>query len=232
MDHATRSMPLLVVQGVLRLAIINGLMLWGLLWAADTAVWPEAYWCIGILFAGLAASLLFLARVNPDLVAARRRFGSGTKGWDYLMIAVLVIGTTALLHVAGFGFRLGWQRFPLWVEIAGGFVLLLGIAGATWAQAVNRHFESSVRIQSDRAHAVIDTGPYAIVRHPGYAAGLLILVGMALALGSPHALIPAVAVIAALAIRTVLEEQALRIGLPGYAAYTARVRWRWIPGIW
>ena len=46
--------------------------------------------------------------------------------------------------------------------------------GVTWAQSVNRHFETTIRIQSDRAHAVIDTGPYAFVRHPMYAGGLLV----------------------------------------------------------
>lgn len=226
------SPPLLLLRSLLRLAVVNGLMLWGLLWAADRAVWPAAFWCIGLLFAGLVGSVLYLLRVNPEVVVSRLRLGRGTKPWDYAMLAVLVIGTTLLLHVAGFALREGWPRLPLAVEIAGNSLMLLGIAGATWAQAVNRHFETGVRIQSDRAHAVIDTGPYAVVRHPGYIAGALILVGMAMALGSPQALVPAGIVIASLALRTVLEERTLRDGLPGYADYTRRVRWRWIPGLW
>lgn len=225
-------LPILVARTILRLAIINGLMLWGLLAAAHRADWPEAWWCIGLLFCGLTASALHVARVNPELVSARLRLGAGTRGWDYLMLAILVVGTTALLQVAGFGLRLGWPRFPIVVEVAGYGLMLAGIAGVAWAQGTNRHFESSVRIQSDRGHAVVDTGPYALVRHPGYAAGLCILVGMALGLGSPYALGPAGIVIAALAIRTVLEERTLRAGLPGYAEYAKRVRFRWIPGIW
>lgn len=221
-----------IVRAVLRLAIVNGLMLWGLVWAAQRIDWPEAWWCIGLLFGGLTISIIYLWRINPELVSARRRFGPGTKRWDYAIFAVLVLGTTALLHVAGFAVRLGWPRFPVGVEVAGNVLMLLGIAGATWAQSVNRHFESSVRIQSDRGHAVVDTGPYAIVRHPGYVAGSLILIGMALALGSAQALIPAAAVIASLALRTVLEEQALRTDLPGYGDYMQRVKFRWVPGVW
>ena len=232
MDQAAPLPPHFVARSILRLAIVNGLMLWGLLWAADRADWTGAYWCIGLLFGGLVASVLYLARVNREVLAARLRFGEGTRRWDYLMIAILVVGTTALLHVAGFGLRLDWPRFPLWAEVIGNVVMLLGVAGATWPQAVNRHFETGVRIQSDRAHAVIDTGPYAIVRHPGYIAGALILIGMALALGSPYALIPAGLVIASVAVRTLLEERVLAADLPGYSDYMRRVRYRWIPGVW
>jgi hypothetical protein len=70
-----------------------------------------------------------------------------------------------------------------------GFVLLVaGLAGMTWAESANKFFEPTVRIQSDRGHTVIDTGPYAVVRHPGYVASYLLILGMPLALGSLWAL--------------------------------------------
>ena len=66
-----------------------------------------------------------------------------------------------------------------------GYVLLIaGMAGLTWAESVNKFFEPTVRIQTDRGHKVIDTGPYAIVRHPGYVFGFLLFLGMPLSLGS------------------------------------------------
>lgn len=222
----------LVLLSIVRLAIVNGLMLWGLLWSAHDYGWLDAYWSIGVLFLGLALTVLHLARVNPDLIAARRRFGAGTRPWDYAMIAALVVGTTVLLWVAGFDRRWMWAQLPLWAELLGLLLIIAGVTVIAWAQAVNRHFEPSVRIQADRGHSVVDGGPYAHVRHPGYAGGALILVGMALALGSGWALLPALLVIALIVVRTVLEERALRDGLAGYADYTQRVKYRWVPWVW
>ncbi len=223
---------LLVLGSILRIAIVNGLMAWGLVWAAGTTAWPEAWWCISLLFIGLSGSVVLLWRVNPELIAARRGFGKGTKPWDFAMVAILIAGTTLLVWVAGFDERRHWTLLPGWIAPFGDILMLVGIAGAAWAQSVNRHFEPSVRIQHDRSHAVVDSGPYAVVRHPGYVAGALILVGMALALSSLWALLPAALVIASIAVRTALEERVLRAELPGYVDYTRRVAYRWIPGIW
>ena len=102
----------------------------------------------------------------------------------------------------------------------------------TWAQAVNRHFEPTVRIQTERGHRVIDSGPYAVVRHPGYVGAVVMSVGVALALGSLWALVPAALVAVLLIGRTLAEEATLKAELPGYAEYTGRVRYRWTPGVW
>jgi protein-S-isoprenylcysteine O-methyltransferase Ste14 len=230
--ETVRPSPLHLVRSVLRLAVVNGLMLWALTYAAGTVNWPQAFWCIGLLFAGLAASVLFLWQVNPELVVARRAFGSGTKRWDLAMIAILVAGTSVLLWVAGLDERYRWTSLPDWLVVAGHLLMLAGIAGIAWAQGVNRHFEPSVRMQHERNHAVVERGPYAIVRHPGYLAGALVLLGMALALGSGWALLPAGLVVAALAVRAVLEERMLRAELAGYVDYSRRVRHRLLPGIW
>ena len=114
-----------------------------------------------------------------------------------------------------------------------GYALLItGLAGLTWAESVNKFFEPTVRIQTDRGHKVIDTGPYAIVRHPGYVARLPALPGHAPALGSLWALIPAVLSCLLLVVRTVWEDRTLRDELPGYKEYAQRVRYRLVPGVW
>ena len=82
-------------------------------------------------------------------------------------------------------------------------LLIAGLAGLTWAESVNKFFEPTVRIQTERGHTVIDTGPYAIVRHPGYVAASLLVLGMPLSLGSLWALIPAVISYLLLVVRTV-----------------------------
>jgi protein-S-isoprenylcysteine O-methyltransferase Ste14 len=102
----------------------------------------------------------------------------------------------------------------------------------TWAESVNRFFEPTVRIQTDRGHRVIDTGPYALARHPGYVAACLLCLGMPLSLGSFWALIPAVLSCLLLVVRTVMGDRTLRDELTGYEEYTQRVRYRLIPGVW
>ena len=111
-------------------------------------------------------------------------------------------------------------------------LLLTGYLGTAWAQVVNRHFEPSVRIQSDRDHHVIAAGPYAYVRHPGYIFGIVLTFGIALALGSLWALLPAVLVVVVLLVRTILEDATLHRELSGYAEFASRTRYKWIPGIW
>jgi protein-S-isoprenylcysteine O-methyltransferase Ste14 len=97
---------------------------------------------------------------------------------------------------------------------------------------VNRHFEPTVRIQTDRGHTVIDTGPYALVRHPGYVAASLLVLGMPLSLGSYWASIPAILSYLLLVVRTALEDRTLQDELPGYKEYARRVRYRLLPGVW
>ena len=159
--------------------------------------------------------------------------GEGTKSWDKVLISILLAGFLVTLIVAGLdGGRFHWAPAPPWAVIAGYVLMALGCFGTGWAQAVNRHFEPSVRIQTDRDHHVVTTGPYAFVRHPGYVSGTVLVAGMALALGSLWALLPAALVAVVLVIRTNLEDATLQRELPGYAGYAARVRSKWIPGVW
>jgi protein-S-isoprenylcysteine O-methyltransferase Ste14 len=101
-----------------------------------------------------------------------------------------------------------------------------------WAQAVNPFFEPGVRIQTERQQRPITTGPYRIVRHPGYAAAIALFVGVPLALASWWALIPAGLASGLLVVRTRLEDRLLREKLPGYAAYAKATRYRLAPGVW
>jgi protein-S-isoprenylcysteine O-methyltransferase Ste14 len=128
--------------------------------------------------------------------------------------------------------RYHWSGMPWWGCALGCALLLVGFIGVTWAEAVNKFFEPTVRIQTDRGHRVIDTGPYAIIRHPGYAFSFAIFLGIPLALGSLFGLVPAMIMIALLVARTVLEDRTLQNELPGYKEYAQRVRYRLIPGAW
>jgi protein-S-isoprenylcysteine O-methyltransferase Ste14 len=228
----TSPPPRLLYLSIVRILCGCALIAAGLFWTADTFDFPRGWLFVAVLAIGLVASALWLWRANPEIFAARRRAGLGTKAWDYAMVAAVAVGFTAVLWIAGFDRRFGWSQLP-GLAVAGGYLsLLAGTLVITLAQAANRHFEPTVRIQSDRGHRVIDTGLYAHIRHPGYAGGILVVLGMALALGSGWALAGVAALAAVLAVRTVLEERTLRAELPGYADYTQRVKYRWVPGLW
>jgi protein-S-isoprenylcysteine O-methyltransferase Ste14 len=116
--------------------------------------------------------------------------------------------------------------------VVGYALLAIGMFISAWAGSVNKFAEPTVRIQTDRGHKVIDTGPYAIVRHPGYVAAFFLFSGIALALGSLWALIPAAVASLLLVVRTQLEDRTLQNELEGYKEYAKRVGYRLIPGIW
>ena len=98
--------------------------------------------------------------------------------------------------------------------------------------SVNKFAEITVRIQTERGHKVVDTGPYAIVRHPFYVGAFLWIAGIPLSLGSYWALIPAAITVLVVVVRTALEDRTLQSELPGYKEYAARVRYRLVPGVW
>ena len=232
MVEATQAQNRAVIQSLISLVVTLAVMGVLLFWPAGTFNWPAAWWFAIAFLVSTLIAVVVIWRVNPEIFVARSRIQPGTQSWDYFFIALIIGGFMLVLPVAGLDFRYGWSAMPGWF-VGFGFVLfILGYAGSIWPVSVNRHFEPGVRIQEDRGQTVIDTGPYAIVRHPGYSAATLLILGMALMLGSYWALIPAVVAILATAVRTVLEERTLHAGLAGYTAYTQRVKYRWVPGVW
>ena len=171
---------------VLILILIVGLFL-----PAGTLAWTRGWLFLFVFLLTSIAASVVLWRVNPEIFHARSRFHEGTKRWDLVLVTVLLTLAFASFPVAALDDgRLHWSRMPWWVCGLGYVIFLVGVAIFAWAQAVNRFFEPGVRIQTDRGHTVVDTGPYAIVRHPGYVSGTFLFVGMALALGSYWALVP------------------------------------------
>jgi len=211
--------------------LLMALLLFG---PAGSPQWAHGWWFMGVFVALILISMAALWRLNPEIFVARAQpTGRGTKAWDRVLMTVLLTAFAAILPVAGLDDgRFHWAPAPDWAVVLGYLVLVVGFAGVAWAQAVNRHFEPSVRIQSERDHHVISAGPYAYVRHPGYIFANLMALGAALALGSLWALLPAIVVIGVLALRTTLEDATLQRELPGYAAFVQRTRYKWIPGVW
>src|SRR5690606_20214485 len=134
---------------------------------------------------------------------------------------------------AGLDKLLGWTfPFSLQVKIIALAAILLGYGLGTWALVENRFFSGVVRIQTDRGHHVVTTGPYRFIRHPGYAGALLSYLCMPILFDSLWAWIPTLLLVVVLFIRTALEDKTLQTELPGYKEYAQKTRYRLIPGIW
>ena len=206
-----------------------------LICGGDIGWWQAWLYCIVILSVGIGGRM-WAERRHPGLTAARQdsEIIQSAKAWDKVLAPLMAVSIGyPIVLVAGLDHRFNWSTgFPLWLTVIGFSLTLLGYAFAAWALVENRFFYSVVSIQTDRGHVVCDSGPYRLVRHPGYAGNILGLFGIALALGSIWALIPATVASIIAVIRTVLEDQTLQAELPGYPDYTQRVRYRLIPAIY
>jgi protein-S-isoprenylcysteine O-methyltransferase Ste14 len=202
----------------------------------------RAWQFLGIMFVYTFASMAYFYHHNPAMVTHRLGNRQESEPWDrWLMPLFMLLGARLQPLVVGLDIgRYGWTRawVPQWALLAPyisplGFVLYtISFAFGTWAMGENRFFEAFVRIQKERDHYVIDTGPYAFVRHPGYAATLTALIGIPLFFGSAIAIFPGMLAIAVIVLRTSKEDAFLQENLDGYKAYTRKVRHRLVPGIW
>lgn len=200
---------------------------------AGSLAWRPGWIFLAVFTLAYGLAAIVIWRVNPVIFRARSRFQPGTKRWDRILLAIILPAMVAILPVAALDAgRWRWSSLPLWAVLAGYGLSLAGIAVTTWAQAVNPYFEPGVRIQAERHQHVIDTGPYKLVRHPGYSSALLLFAGMPLCLGSLWALVPAALASAVLVLRTSWEDRLLHAELPGYPLYASRIRWRLVPGVW
>jgi protein-S-isoprenylcysteine O-methyltransferase Ste14 len=191
------------------------------------------------IFLGVYLGLLIvfwfaIFRKDPELLRERQQSGPGAKAWDrtWLRIYTVVLLATFVVALLDVG-RFHWSdTVPLWLQIGGLLGAAAGMLFTGWALAENTFFSEVVRIQRDRGHQVVTTGPYRYVRHPGYLGNQVIWLCTPLALGSWLALLPGVVVVVLYVIRTALEDRTLQEELEGYTEYTQTVRYRLVPGVW
>lgn len=201
--------------------------------AAGTWRWPRLWIWVAVSLAMIVAIMIYVLPRNPAVIEARSHVGANTKTFDKVFALLYGLGQLGMMVVCGFdAVRFGWTSVPSWVSWAGLLVLVVGFVPIAWAMGENPHLETTVRVQTDRAHRVITTGPYAIVRHPMYVGACLQHLATPLALGSVWGLLVSVGLVAALVVRTYLEDRTLHAELPGYAEYATRTRHRLLPGVW
>ena len=177
--------------------------------------WGWIFYIILVMF--MAAHPILLIPINPQLLAERARGTqtAGTKRWDRILTmigsGVLPFGSQLL---GALDHRFGWSALlPMSLQALGAIVTSAGFGLFLWAMVSNAFFAEGVRIQTERGHTVCESGPYQLVRHPGYVGLILSFFGIPIILGSIWALIPAVVGVIAYFVRTSLEDRTLQLEL-------------------
>ena len=202
--------------------------------SAGTLHWPSAW--VFLVASALLGPLCgwWLYRIDPALLAERLRpvLQKDQPAADKVFMSVFVVAMMACLALMGVDRRVQSSDMPVTLQAVGFALFLLSTLFTMWVFRENSFAAPVVKLQAERAQRVISTGPYAHVRHPMYSGMVLFFAGVPLLLGSWWGLVMIPVVVLLFAIRIGIEERTLRDGLPGYADYAARVRYRLVPGIW
>ena len=194
------------------------------------------YWQAWLFLAAYAASslaiTLYLMRKDPALLERRKRGGptAEKETTQKIIMSFASLAFIGLLVLPALDRRFAWSQMPPYAVLAGDLIFLLGWVAIFFVFKENSFASATVELAPEQR--VISTGPYALVRHPMYAGGLVMLLGIPIALGSWWGLLVIVAMIPALIWRLIDEERFLARNLPGYAEYQRRLRYRLIPMIW
>jgi protein-S-isoprenylcysteine O-methyltransferase Ste14 len=197
--------------------------------------WWEAWVYAIICILGFAISRMIAARRHPDLIVERARFlrHENAQSWDKLLAPLVGLGGGLIPLAAGLDVRFDWSpSFGLPVKIVALALILAGFSLGSYALIENRYFSGMVRIQTDRGHQVVSSGPYRWMRHPGYAGALLTYLATPVFLDAVWAFLPVLFITIVLLIRTELEDRTLQTELDGYRDYARRVHYHLFPGVW
>jgi protein-S-isoprenylcysteine O-methyltransferase Ste14 len=233
---STRKLSGITRLVILRFSIMVLFVLVVLFLAAGKLNWWEAWVYVIQALIVLVFSRAIIIRKNPDLAQERAEAGSkeNVKPWDRILMPLMsIILPLVSWVVCGLDERFGWSRdLPDGIQLIALLFLFAGSMLGTWAMTANRFFSSLVRIQTERGHTVVSSGPYRFVRHPSYAGLILTWIASPVFFSSAWAAIPAFVGVILTVLRTALEDRTLQEELPGYRDYARIVRSRLVPGIW
>ena len=208
-----------------------------LMWPAGTWCWWEAWVLVGLWTVFGIVTTHYLLHHDPALLAERLKLlplHKEQKIWDKLIMLPFLIAGIGLYLIPGFDVvRYEWSEpLPVWVKVVALFVHLPCFVFLGWVMRENTYLSKVVKIDEERGHKIITTGPYAIVRHPMYTVAIVLLFAVPIALGSRFALILALFLTVLLILRTYLEDRTLHVELKGYTEYAKQTPYRLIPWIW
>ena len=192
----------------------------------------QAWLFLAVFASCVTAITIDLARRDPALLARRVKAGpiAEKERRQKLIQSVASLAFVAGFVVCAVDHRRGWSRVPAGVAIAGDAIVALGLAIVFFVFRANTFTSAIVDVERDQP--LVTTGPYAVVRHPMYAGGLLMMIGVPIALGSWWGLLAVPALAGAIVWRLLDEEKLLAASLPGYIEYRNKVRHRLVPGVW
>jgi protein-S-isoprenylcysteine O-methyltransferase Ste14 len=194
--------------------------------------WIAGWFYMGLYLVFLVVNSVLLASQGTALIEERGKM-LPQKTWDRVFSVVYGVSGLATLIVAGLDNRLAWSPPLGWrIQILALALMAAGMGLFSWSMATNAYFSAIVRVQEERGHRVVSSGPYRFVRHPGYCGIILFSLVTPVLFESLWAFIPAIILSGSIVARTWLEDRTLQAELEGYKDYTHRVRFRLIPGIW
>jgi protein-S-isoprenylcysteine O-methyltransferase Ste14 len=216
-------------RAVLIIVVIMAVLLFV---AAGTLDYWQAWTFLAIYFAASLAVTFDLAQRDPELL--ERRMGGGPfaekETTQKIIMSLTSLGFIALIVVPALDRRFAWSHVPPSLALAGDLLVALGFLAVFFVFRANTFTSATIELAPEQR--VISTGPYALVRHPMYAGGIVLLVGVPLALGSWWGWLIVAAMVPALIWRLIDEEKFLARNLPGYCEYQQKVRSRLLPGVW
>ncbi len=198
--------------------------------------WTLDYWqawtFLAVYFAWSLAITLYLMKKDPKLLQRRMSGGpwAEKEPVQKIIMSVASLGFIGLLVIPAFDHRFAWSSMPPYVALAGDGLVVLGWLAIYFVFRENTFSSATIELAPDQR--VISTGPYALVRHPMYAGGLVMLLGIPIALGSWWGVLIVIAITPALIWRLFDEEKFLARNLPDYVEYQNKVSYRLIPMVW
>lgn len=196
---------------------------------AGTAHYPQAWLLMGILFIPMFIAGLVMLAKHPDLLRKRLN-AKETQREQSLVVKLSGLMFIAGFVLAGLSFRFGWLMLPRWLTWLGAALFLASYA--LYAEVLRENAYLSRTIEVQAGQRVIDTGLYGVVRHPMYAATVVLFLSMPLVLGAGLSFLIFLAYPFIIRKRILNEEAVLTAELPGYAAYKQKVHYRLIPFVW
>ena len=219
----------LVLQAIAKFTLGVVVIAFLLFASSGTLEYWNAWLFMGIFFIPMLVVGIVLIVKNPDLL--RKRLNAKEKEAEQKR--VLMLGGAMFFCgfiVAGLDYRFGWVDLPTWVSIIAAIIFLLAYVMYAEVLRENTYLSRTVEVQEHQK--VIDTGLYAIVRHPMYSATIFLFLSMPLVLGSLFAFLVFLIYPILLVKRIKNEEHVLEEGLEGYSDYKKRVKYRVIPFVW
>jgi protein-S-isoprenylcysteine O-methyltransferase Ste14 len=215
--------------GLAALGVVLALLLF---LPAYTLHFLRAWVYLGAFLGGTILVTAYLARHDIGLLARRNQAGpvAEPERLQQVIQSLASLFYIGMFVVASFDFRYGWSSIPFWLSVLADALVLAGLWIVFRVFRSNSYTTATIEVDEDQP--LVQNGPYAIVRHPMYSGGCLLVLATPVALGSWWALLCAVPLILVIALRAVKEERLLLDELPGYAEYREKVRYRIVPHVW